>query len=217
MQKRATVLSALVFGLLILTISIWNSRVPIITLAVGEEVATEAGKQDEEMMVLANEETEEYSLPYPGILPDHPLYFLKMLRDRFQLWLTRDILTRAELLLNYADKRIAAALALAEKGKSGLAMTTASKAEKYLEKAVLELENEGIPEKGEKNFFKKFGRAARKHEKVLVGIASRVPEEALGTLEESEALRASLYEKAMKTVGGALNDAGQASEAAEKK
>ena len=32
----------------------------------------------------------EYYLPYPGVLPDSPLYKLKMVRDRVKLWITRD-------------------------------------------------------------------------------------------------------------------------------
>jgi hypothetical protein len=32
-----------------------------------------------------------YQLPYPGILPDHPLYFLKALRDRLHLFFNRSL------------------------------------------------------------------------------------------------------------------------------
>src|SRR3989304_6415715 len=48
-----------------------------------------------------------YQLPYPGILPDHPLYTLKAVRDRIQVFLTRDNLKKAEIYLLYSDKRLA--------------------------------------------------------------------------------------------------------------
>lgn len=72
-----------------------------------------------------------YNLPYPGLLPDHPLYFLKAIRDRFLDVTTRDYLKKAELYLLLSDKRVAMALALADDGKDNLAISTLSKAEKY--------------------------------------------------------------------------------------
>ncbi|MBI5127263.1 hypothetical protein HZA76_02295 [Candidatus Roizmanbacteria bacterium] len=75
-----------------------------------------------------------YDLPYPGILPDHPLYFLKIVRDRITEFLTRDNIKKAQVYLLYSDKRAAMAMALAKKGKSQPAITTFSKAEKYFSK-----------------------------------------------------------------------------------
>ena len=72
-----------------------------------------------------------YNLPYPGLLPDHPLYFLKAIRDRFLDISTRDYSKKAELYLLLSDKRVAMALSLADEGKDNLAISTLSKAEKY--------------------------------------------------------------------------------------
>lgn len=72
-----------------------------------------------------------YQLPYPGILPDNPLYFLKVTRDRIQAFLIRDNLKKAQLYLLYSDKRLAMAEALEKKGKVSLALSTLSKGEKY--------------------------------------------------------------------------------------
>lgn len=77
-----------------------------------------------------------YELPYPGILPDHPLYFLKIIRDRINEFLTRDSLKKAQLYLNYSDKRIAMALSLNKKGKYQASINTFSKGEKYFEKII---------------------------------------------------------------------------------
>lgn len=75
-----------------------------------------------------------YNLPYPGILPDHPLYFLKIIRDRSTEFLTRDTIKKTQLYLLYSDKRVAMAIALSKKGKSQLAITSFSKGEKYFAK-----------------------------------------------------------------------------------
>ncbi|MBU1499979.1 DUF4430 domain-containing protein [Patescibacteria group bacterium] len=108
----------------------------------------------------------DYYLPYPGILPDHPLYWLKMVRDRVQLWLTTDSLQRAEKLLLYADKRLGAGWALVEGNKPGLGITTLTKAEKYLEQAVNLAQKLGEGE-AEVKFKAKLAKAIKKHEEVL--------------------------------------------------
>lgn len=72
-----------------------------------------------------------YNLPYPGILPDHPLYFVKIIRDRINEFLTRDNLKKSQIYLLNSDKRAAMAMALARTGKNKQAIDTFSKAEKY--------------------------------------------------------------------------------------
>lgn len=108
----------------------------------------------------------DYYLPYPGILPDHPLYWLKMVRDRVQLWLVTDNLQRAEKLLLYADKRLGAGWALIEGNKQDLGITTLTKAEKYLEQAVNLAQKLGEGE-AEVKFKAKLAKAIKKHEEVL--------------------------------------------------
>jgi len=81
----------------------------------------------------------DYFLAYPGILPDHPFYWLKMIRDRLLLILSTSSNQKTEKLLLYADKRLGAGKTLIiEKNKTQLGITTITKGEKYLEKAVWE-------------------------------------------------------------------------------
>jgi len=84
-----------------------------------------------ESLVKTTQEKVVYNLPYPGLLPDSPLYLTKMVRDRIVDFLTRDNLKKAELYLLYSDKRIVMSLLLARKGKSQLAIDTFAKGEKY--------------------------------------------------------------------------------------
>jgi hypothetical protein len=81
--------------------------------------------------VITPQEKVVYDLPYPGILPDHPLYTFKIVRDRISEFLTRDNYKKAQLYLLYSDKRAAMAMNLAKKGKNQPAISTFSKGEKY--------------------------------------------------------------------------------------
>lgn len=89
------------------------------------------------LAVPAKAQMVDYYLPYPGYLPDHPLYWVKMVRDRVDLWLTFKQETKLERLLSYADKRLAAGWALVEKGKIDLGVSTLTKGEKYLDQAMV--------------------------------------------------------------------------------
>jgi len=81
--------------------------------------------------VNATQEKVVYNLPYPGILPDNPLYFIKAIRDQFLILGTRDNIKKAQLYLLYSDKRFAMAISLVKKGKEKQAIEVAGKGEKY--------------------------------------------------------------------------------------
>lgn len=118
----------------------------------------------------------EYFLAYPGVLPDHFLYPLKMIRDRIWLFLTTDPIKKTESLLLFADKRLGAGKALIEGGKTKLGITTLEKGEKYLEKAFAE--EKVVEAKGQdaKALLEKLGKAVQKHEEVLLELEKEVAE-----------------------------------------
>ena len=78
----------------------------------------------------------EYLLPFPGVLPDNPLYFLKAARDRIMDFLIVDPVRKAEFYILQADKRLGMTVQLLDKGNTALAETTLSKGETYMEKAI---------------------------------------------------------------------------------
>lgn len=98
---------------------------------------TEATKKEEAAMVAKVE----YQLPYPGILPDHPLWILKAIRDRIMDFLIADPVRKSEFYILQADKRLGMAMMLLDKGNITLAEITLSKGETYMEKAVSTLIN----------------------------------------------------------------------------
>ena len=121
----------------------------------------------------------EYQLPYPGrILPDNPLWPLKALRDKLWLLVTLNRSRQAELMLLFADKRLVSSKILFENGKAGLAYSTLTKAEKYLEMAstlVDECWKSGVDSK---NLSKQVALAALKHRQVQEQLLNIAPEDA---------------------------------------
>lgn len=167
----------LVFASGILLASVWRATAqtderyqitPVVSPAAVEEESEEATETAERQI--------EYDLVWPGILPDHFLYPIKMIRDRIWLWLTTDSLKKAELLLHFADKRIWSAQMLVDQGKVELGLTTATKAGKYLERAINQ--EKLVRSKGQDTaaLLEKLSRAVQKHEEVLLGIGEKVGE-----------------------------------------
>lgn len=77
-----------------------------------------------------------YDLPYPGMLPDNPLYFLKTLRDKFISMIISDPVKKAEFDILTSDKRFVAAIALINKRKVDLGISTLSKSNNYFYDAI---------------------------------------------------------------------------------
>ncbi|MBM3209243.1 hypothetical protein FJZ40_03040 [Candidatus Shapirobacteria bacterium] len=115
----------------------------------------------------------DYPLVYPGILPDHFLYPLKMVRDRVWLILTAGPLRKAEVMLLFADKRLGAAKALIEGGQAQLGVSTLTKAEKYLEQAIAKLEEAKKARADVSGQKERFVRALAKHEEVLLELKEK--------------------------------------------
>lgn len=78
----------------------------------------------------------EYNLPYPGILPDSPVYVLKVMRENIFSFFIRDPKQKAFYQLFLSDKRLAAGLALVGKKNYDLGATTILKSQEYFTQAV---------------------------------------------------------------------------------
>lgn len=118
-------------------------------------------------------EKSEYLLPYAGILPDHPLYFLKILRDRIIDFLIVDSLKKAEFTLLQGDKRLSAGIALVEKGKPELAESTVSKGHNYLSRSLDSYNKAKSEGKDVMGFTVKLTSALEKHETTLFDLANK--------------------------------------------
>lgn len=113
----------------------------------------------------------EYNLPYPGILPDHPLYFLKQIRDKIMDFLIVDPVRKAEFYILQADKRLSMGITLANDKKNVLSEVTVSKGEKYMSQAVetlAKMKAAGTTIPG--NLLSQITQSIAKHMEVLEGM-----------------------------------------------
>lgn len=78
----------------------------------------------------------EYALPYPGILPDHPLYFLKKFRDSVLEKLINEPIRKLEFYILQSDKELNAAIFLSSAGKNGYVNDVMSRSVQFKEKAI---------------------------------------------------------------------------------
>ncbi len=152
---------------------------------------------------ISGDEKIDYSLPYPGILPDHPLYWIKMVRDRIRLLLTRDPRSRYDLMILYADKRLGAGQALILGNQPKLGVSTITKAEKYLFQAVSEFaalnQNEGDQPERVNQLIK----ILLKHQEIIKPLIDRVPDEDKKALEEALHLNQLIFDTRIKTTQSA--------------
>ena len=116
-----------------------------------------------------------YDLAFPGILPDHPLYKLKVLRDKIAVMFILDPQEKIKFYLLQTDKGILAAAMLVEKGKIDLAAQTALKAEHNFTmiSQVVGFQRKKISDA----LIEQLEIAALKHQEVLLFMAQRVPED----------------------------------------
>lgn len=82
-----------------------------------------------------------YTLPFPGILPNHPLYFFKVLRDTLiEKMITSDV-KKAEFYILQADKQLQMSLELLNDEDASLREATRNEAFLYREKSLTTLSN----------------------------------------------------------------------------
>ncbi len=121
----------------------------------------------------------DYALPYPGLLPDNPLYPLKMLRDRVVLILISDTVKRAKFNLLQADKRLQAGLYLynGNKSKVNIAISTISKSQNYYSDALSETEKAKREKHDIDGIINDLTLSSRKHRELLKDFEKIVPKE----------------------------------------
>lgn len=123
----------------------------------------------------ARQQSVEYFLPYPGLLPNHPLYVLKVTRDALIGILITDLVKKAEFNLLQADKRLhAAVLLMNEKSDSGLIVSTVSKGENYFEQAIAKVSEAQEQNKSAHWLLVTMRNAAKKHQEVIKKLESSI-------------------------------------------
>lgn len=122
----------------------------------------------------------QYDLPYPGMLPNNPLYVLKQVRDWILDKLIIDPVKKTEFYILQGDKRLAMGLMLAESGNGVLSEQTISKGEKYMNNAtatLLTLKSQGkdVPA----YITDRLSQALAKHSEVLTQEIAKTTDETI--------------------------------------
>lgn len=114
----------------------------------------------------------EYQLPYPGILPGHPFYFLKNMRDGILSFFISNPFKRAEFDLLQADKNFQAAVYLYEQNKeSEVVFETLQKSEDYFADAIVRIQEAKKQGTYVSDFTDKITIANLKHQEMVLGLA----------------------------------------------
>ena len=141
----------------------------------------------------------DYNLPYPGILPDNPLYSVKSLRDKLWLFFIRDYTKKSELLLLFSDKKTAMAQELSSKGKWSLGSEYMLLAERDFEKLVSVMNNakkQGASPQGD--FILRAKLSNEKHREIIEDVLIKTPQGERTNLEEALKLNERLQQKLSK-------------------
>lgn len=125
-----------------------------------------------------------YPLPYPGILTDHPLYFIKQMRDSILVFTTRDNAKKAQLYLHLSDKHMAIALELAQKSKGDLSKKELINAENYfleIPPVLREAKEQGSSSSAD--FVSKLQQSNAKHKEVITEVMKKVSDSDVETFK----------------------------------
>ena len=128
-----------------------------------EEKATESSKTLPQRV--------NYELPYPGILPDSPFYFLKVIRDGIVKLLINEDMKMARFSLENAEKRMYAGKLLIDKSKDELALSTISKSNNYLDdamRAVMDAKKKNSKNPDIRSFLLQTRTAIAKHIEIIM-------------------------------------------------
>ncbi|MCL4354174.1 DUF5667 domain-containing protein [Patescibacteria group bacterium] len=137
---------------------------------------------DQYIKVVGNNE-----LPYPGLLPDSPLYFLKMIRDRFVSFSTQNPASKVDFDILQAEKRLNAGVYLFIQRKDhSLATSTISKGSNYFNNALIVAENAKKQKEDIKDLKRKISKSLLKYKYVLKNLKSEKSEQIKKSLEETE-------------------------------
>ena len=135
-----------------------------------------------------------YTLPYPGLLSDHPLYVFKKMRDSILFFTTRDMLKKAMLYKQVSDKHISMAIQLSEKGKEELAIKELTRAEDYGAKIPVilkESKKQGVSPTND--FIMELYQSNAKHKEVITEILKKTTQPNVETfntlLEKNEQIK----------------------------
>jgi hypothetical protein len=140
----------------------------------------------------------EYQLAYPGLLPDSPLYFLKVIRDDLTAFFISKPLTKASFDLLQSDKNVEASYLLVtrEQGKGALAFETFSRSQDYFADAIKQVASAKKQGYSILDISKKLIVANEKHVQILEAVGRQTHQQNSGTYKAELARETALAKSA---------------------
>lgn len=114
----------------------------------------------------------DYTLPYPGLLPDSPLYIFKVIRDNVASSLIQNPIDKSFYQLFLSDKRLKAGEVLINKNKTSLGVTTILISEERFREAVRLARSS----KKNNNLISKLIVSSVKHEETISKLLDKDPQ-----------------------------------------
>jgi len=123
-----------------------------------------------------NVSEEEIQLPEPGILPDSPFYGLKIALENLRLALTFDEEYKVKLHLHYAERRLAEAQAMEQRGKPEFVESVMVRYQYHISETEKGVEK--LMEKNNTEIIELVSNRTQHHTQVLITLREKLPEEA---------------------------------------
>jgi len=159
------------------------------------------------------------NLPGPVIMPDSPVYFIKIWYEKIIIFFTFGDANKAERFSELAERRLYEAEKMAEQGKEQLTQKLLEEYEKFLEKALNkanELKEEAERKTKEKikqktqeklnNTWEQISESTLRNQEVLLKIYGLVPEGAKSAIGEAIRITRIGYENVLESFSGVKKD-----------
>ena len=141
--------------------------------------------QEEEATNSTNILQAEEELIGPGLLPNHPLYFLKSLSEGIGNFFTFGQVNQAQRAMMLAEKRLAEANTLIAQGKNELAQRTMERYQERFTNAFAFAQKAKEAGQNTDEVMAKIAENTLRHQAVLSRVYEQVPEEAKGAIEQA--------------------------------
>lgn len=149
---------------------------------------------------------EDEELIDPGLLPNHPLYFLKTWSENIQTFFTFGQVNRANRHLALAEKRLAEAKSLMAQGETELAQKIMNRYQEQFAHAFTFAQQ--AKEKGQNSdeIMAKIAENTLRHQAVLTRVYEQVPEEAKPAIERAMENSLRGHEQALENISQERSD-----------
>ncbi len=139
-------------------------------------------------------------LPEPGILPGHPLYFLKTWSESIGTFFTFSEEAKAERMLYLSEKRLAEVNELSQRGETELSERTLTRYEEHLNTALQKAQEAKAKGQDVDDLLVRVSEATSKHQGVLLDVYEKVPEQAKEAIEKAMEQSMRGQEEAMEAI-----------------